>query len=73
MDSREINAKRNIYISLLYQAVAMICGLITPRIMLQAFGSEINGAISSIATFLGYIALLEGGIGGVPGQLYIGL
>lgn len=33
--------------------------------MLRAFGSEVNGAITSINTFLGYIMLLEGGIGGV--------
>lgn len=43
----------------------MICGLITPRLMLRAFGSEVNGAITSITTFLGYIILVEGGIGGV--------
>lgn len=59
------NAKRNIYISLLCQFVTIICGLITPRFMLKAFGSEVNGAITSINTFLGYIMLLEGGIGGV--------
>lgn len=43
----------------------MVCGLITPRYLLVAFGSEANGAVSSINTFLGYIMLLEGGIGGV--------
>ncbi len=47
------------------QIVTIICGLITPRFMLVAYGSEANGAITSITTFLGYIALLEGGIGGV--------
>ena len=62
---RKKNAKRNIYVSLLCQIVTMICGLITPRYMLSAFGSEVNGAITSISTFLGYIMLLEGGIGGV--------
>ena len=31
----------------------------------MAFGSEANGAVTSINTFLGYIMLLEGGIGGV--------
>lgn len=63
--SREKKAKINILVSLLGQAIAMICGLITPRFMLRAFGSEINGAITSITTFLGYIILVEGGIGGV--------
>ncbi len=63
--SRGENAKRNIVISLLCQVGTIICGLITPRYMLSAFGSEANGAITSITTFLGYIMLLEGGIGGV--------
>ena len=63
--SREKRAKLNIYISLLCQLLTMVCGLITPRYMLRAFGSEANGAVTSIATFLGYIVLLEGGIGGV--------
>ena len=64
-NSRARNAKRNIYVSLLTQLVTMICGLIVPRFMLKAFGSEANGAITSISNFLGYIMLLEGGIGGV--------
>ncbi len=63
--NRGKNAKRNIYISLICQIMTMVCGLITPRFMLRAFGSEANGAITSITTFLGYIMLLEGGIGGV--------
>ena len=63
--NRGRNAKRNIYISLLCQFVTIVCGLVTPRFMLRAFGSEVNGAITSINTFLGYIMLLEGGIGGV--------
>ena len=33
--------------------------------MLSAFGSELYGASTSIAQFLSYIALLEGGVGGV--------
>ena len=63
--NREKKAKINILVSLLSQFVTMICGLITPRFMLRAFGSEVNGAITSITTFLGYIILVEGGIGGV--------
>ncbi len=62
---REKNAKLNIVISLLCQLLTMICGLITPRYMLRAFGSDANGAVTSVTTFLGYIMLLEGGIGGV--------
>ena len=62
---RESNAKKNIIITLLSQLLTIVCGLVVPRCMLQAYGSEANGAVTSITTFLGYIALLEGGIAGV--------
>ena len=65
INKRGERAKRNIYVSLICQLITIICGLITPRFLLMAFGSEANGACSSISTFLGYIILLEGGIGGV--------
>ncbi len=64
-NDRESNAKKNIFITLLSQLLTIVCGLIVPRYLLQAYGSEANGAVTSIATFLGYIALLEGGIAGV--------
>ena len=62
---RSQKAKMNISVSLVKQIITLICGLIVPRVMLTAFGSEANGAVSSIAQFLAYITLLEGGIGGV--------
>lgn len=58
-------AKFNIYGGLLVQAVTIICGLIVPRLLLGAFGSDAYGATASIAQFLSYITLLEGGISGV--------
>lgn len=51
--------------SLVLQIVTVICGFILPRLLLIAFGSEVNGAVSSITQFLGYISLLEVGVGGV--------
>ena len=63
--SRIQKARRNTLFSLLQQGVAFVCGLIVPKLMLNAFGSEAYGATSSIATFLAYITLLEGGIGAV--------
>jgi len=51
--------------SLVLQLTTAICGFILPRLMLGAFGSEVNGAVSSISQFLGYISLLEAGAGGV--------
>ena len=50
---------------LLKQAVVMICGFILPRYFLLYYGSEVNGLISSMTHFLGFISLLELGIGPV--------
>ena len=63
--SRTQKEKLNISFSLLQQGITFICGLIVPKLMLNAFGSEAYGATASIATFLSYITLLEGGIGAV--------
>lgn len=64
-NTRQTRAKKNIVVSLGCQLVTLLCGLIVPRILLGAFGSEVYGATTSIAQFLSYIALLEGGVGGV--------
>lgn len=63
--TRQDRAKINSMVSFGCQIITLICGLVVPRLMLGAFGSEIYGATSSITQFLSYIALLEGGIGGV--------
>ena len=59
------NVKKNIITSLLCQIVTIIYGLLVPRLILGAFGSEVNGLVSSISQFLNYITLLEGGLSGV--------
>ncbi len=64
-DIREVRAKKNIVVSLSCQLITLVCGLVVPKLMLDAFGSEVYGATSSIGQFLAYITLLEGGIGGV--------
>lgn len=57
--------------TLLNQLVATAVGVIIPWIMIEKFGSEAYGATTSIAQFLAYISLFEGGIGRVArGALY---
>ena len=51
--------------SLTYQVIALICGLILPRAILGAFGTEVNGLVNSINQFLGIISFLDLGGGGV--------
>lgn len=62
---RTKKAMINIATSMCYQMVAIICGLITPRLILLAFGSTYNGVISSATQYLSMINLLNIGITGV--------
>ena len=51
--------------SLVFQVTTIICGFILPRLILNAFGSEVNGLVNSIAQFLRMISFLELGVGAV--------
>jgi len=62
---RTKKAMKNMIASLLYQIIAIVCGLITPRLILQAFGSEYNGVVLSATQYLSMINLLNIGITGV--------
>lgn len=67
-------AKLNITTTLFSQLVATICGILIPRVMIGTFGSAMYGLTTSIAQFLSYISLLEGGIGRVArAELYVPL
>lgn len=59
---RTKKAVKNMMASLLYQVVAIICGLITPRLILGAFGSTYNGVVMSATQFLNMINILTLGI-----------
>lgn len=51
--------------SFIFEIITIICGFILPRIILNSFGSEINGLVNSITQFLGIISFLELGVGAV--------
>ena len=51
--------------SLLFQITTIICGFILPRIILQCYGSQVNGLVLSITQFLQVISFLELGVGAV--------
>jgi len=56
---------KNILAGWMGEAVALISGLILPRMILVAFGSSCNGLLSSITQFLGFSTLLRAGVGAV--------
>lgn len=68
---RESLLKINSAAALVYQVVALVCGFILPKLIISHFGSSINGLLTSIAQFLGFIALCDMGMGAVvPASLY---
>ena len=52
----------NVFSTVLLQVITLLSGFMVPKLILGAFGSEVNGLISSITQFLGYISLIEGGV-----------
>lgn len=71
MEKRFLRVKLNAFSTLIHQLVTILCGLVIPKIIIETFGSASYGITISIAQFLSYITLLEGGIGRVArGALY---
>lgn len=71
MGKRIFRVKMNAISTLMHQLVTILCGLIIPKVIIDTFGSTTYGITISIAQFLSYITLLEGGIGRVArGALY---
>lgn len=48
--------------SFLQQVVALICGLILPRLIIGHYGSTVNGTISSVTQFISLTSLIQGGL-----------
>jgi len=65
LNLRKVKLKKNTISSLVFQICTIICGFILPRLILQSFGSSINGLVNSITQFLGMISFLELGVGAV--------
>lgn len=55
----------NVITNLLLQLITIVYGFIIPKIIINNFGSTVNGLVSSITQFLAYISLMESGFGPV--------
>ena len=62
MDKKGRILRLNIISSLIFQVVYALTGLIHPKLLLAAFGSELYGLTLSVARFLSLMSLAEGGI-----------
>ena len=55
--------RNNLVVGILSQLVTALLAVIVPKMVLSAYGSEVNGLISSVTQIYTYIALLEAGVG----------
>lgn len=62
---RNRQAFKNMMSSIILQIITAISGIILPRLFLGAYGSSINGMVSSVNQFIEYLSLVEAGVGTV--------
>ncbi len=55
----------NLLASIVELVIVTVSSFIVPHYVIHAYGSGVNGLISSITQFLSYIALIESGIGAI--------
>ncbi len=53
----------NAFTSILLRLVLAITGIFLPRFFIRAFGSPVNGLVTSINQFVSYLSLVEAGVG----------
>ena len=61
--SRKKKFVYNTLASIINQILLIVSGFLLPRAMLSVYGSEINGLVSSITQFLGFISFMQAGVG----------
>lgn len=62
---RKKKALVNIAFSFVLEFVSILSGFVIPHILINQFGSDVNGLANSISSFLGYITVLQLGAGSV--------
>ncbi|MBO5100605.1 MAG: hypothetical protein J6B63_04780 [Treponema sp.] len=74
MESRKSQLVATIVSNLVLQLITAVCGFVLPPLIVETFGSSVNGMVSSITQFIAYLNLVEAGIGGAAiAALYLPL
>lgn len=63
MVSRKSSVIHNIVTDVMLQVLSAVSNFIIPQLILQKYGSTMNGLINSITQFFSYLALAEAGVG----------
>lgn len=68
---RSLNTLKNAVMSLAYEIMLILFGLIVPRLIISAYGSEVNGLTSTVTHVLQILNLLQAGaVGASIFQMY---
>lgn len=54
---------KNVIYGFVGQLITMLLGIVLPRMFIVTYGSETNGLLSSVTQVIGYLSLLEAGVG----------
>ncbi len=54
--------KKNLTLGIASHIFAIILGVVVPKLVLENYGSEINGLLSSVTNIYAYIAIVEAGV-----------
>lgn len=65
MMSQKRYVSYNLCSALIYQLISIISSFILPALILNYYGSDVNGLVNSITQFLSYITMLDLGVGAV--------
>lgn len=58
---RSLSALKNVIMSLLYEVMLILFGLVVPRLIIGTYGSEVNGLTSTVTHILSILNLLQAG------------
>lgn len=67
MSTNENRLKKAFYSSVtsaLYQVMVIVCGFVTSRLIVEAYGSSWNGILASVTKFLSLFVIVEVGVNG---------
>ncbi len=58
---RSLSTLKNMVMSLTYEVMLILFGLVVPRLIIETYGSEVNGLTSTITNILSILNLLQAG------------
>ena len=62
MGQRDARIKKNLFSGLVSQMVGILLSVFLPKLLIENYGSEVNGLLSSVTNLYAYLAIVETGV-----------